>query len=127
MADAIANIRGEDKGSETCRWNLTQAFPNGEWWKSCGKSDKTFHIFGVLDGATIRFAGSSDERCITDPINAASAKIRNADGAAFSIAVLNDDKNLDLILANPVYLRPYAENPGANTNITVVVTGNTVL
>lgn len=127
MADAEAFIRSEDKGSETCKWVLTQEKPNGEWWKSCGKSDKTFHIFGVLDGATIRFAGSSDERCITDPANAASARLRNADGAVFAISVLNDDKNLDLIIPNAVYCRPYAENPGANTEITVVVTGNTVL
>lgn len=127
MADAQAQVRTEDKGSETCRWILTQEQPSGEWWKSCGKSDKTFHIFGDLDGATVRFAASSDERCITDPANAASVRVKNADGVVYAITSVTDDKNMDIFIPNAVYCRPYLENTGPNTNITVVVTGNTVI
>lgn len=127
MPDAQAVSRVEDKGSETCRWNLTAAKPNGEWWKSCGKSDKTFHVFGNLDGGTVRFLGSNDERCIIAAGSEASVKIRNEDGAIYGIISVSDNKNMGLLIPNPVYIRPIIESAGANADVHVVMTANTIL
>ncbi len=123
MADAKCTERLEDKGSVRAEWTLTASEPKGEWWKSSGKSDKTFHIFNVLDGATVKFKGSSDERCITDPDNAVSVDLKNSGGSPVSVSNLTDGKNMDTFFANPAYIRPELENPGANTVVKVVVTG----
>jgi len=121
--DASVDIKIDEQATETATWNLTADEPDGEWWKSVGKSDKSFHIFGDLDGGVVELNGSGDKRCVTDKANAAFFKIRDPDRNLIAVSSVSDDYNADIIFINPVYMRPRLVGAGPNANVYVVVTG----
>ena len=81
-----------------------------------GHSDKTVHFFGTFGGATIELEGSNDPLAATDPGSASWVTLKNAIGTDLSAT----DNTLEVIIENPIYIRPKITG-GSSVSLQVVV------
>lgn len=123
-----ARTRTDDKGTETASWVGLQADSVGGAWKRCGASDKTFHIFGELGGATVGLQGSNDPRVINDdPVVRAAAAwspLRDPDRSVIAVISLLNGLNMDVLHPNPIYIRPVITGGDGTTLVDVVICGS---
>ncbi len=82
-----------------------------------GHSDKTAHFFGNFDGATVELQGSNDPLVLTDPGNAEWVTLKNAQGLDLSAA----SNTLEIIIENPIYIRPAITGGTGLTDVSVVL------
>lgn len=93
-------------------WSLTQANADGTPFSQVGAADRTIHVFGTWDGATVTIQGSNED---TDPTHWAS--LHDVSG---SVAAFTSDGIL-LLAENPIHIRPLATGAGAATALSVKV------
>ena len=106
-----AALLDEETGPTTRRitWHLTQADPDGAWLRLPDYPDKSVHIAGNFDGATVKIEGSSradkaDPVTLTDTQGAIVSKTQ---AAAVQLT------------ENVEYIRPVSTGGGAGQALTV--------
>lgn len=98
-------------------WSGLSVDDTGSPLQFAGHADKTVHVFGTWDGASVIFEGSNDPRVETDPNNAAWATMNDPQAIAFQ----RSSDFIDMVVENPRYMRPRVSGGGGSTNITIIL------
>ena len=108
-----AALLDEETGPTTRRitWRLTQADPDGAWLRLPDYPDKSVHIAGNFDGATVKIEGSS----LPDKSHALTLTDSHA-----GLASATQDDALQLT-ENLEYIRPTSTGGGAGLEVTVIM------
>ena len=101
----------------TIAWSPLAENQAGAWAAFADFSDKTVHIFGVFNGATVTMQGSNDPLVLTTPDTAAAETLVDPQGN--TIAKLAS--NMSQILENPLYIRPNVTGGDGSTAVSVIV------
>lgn len=80
-------------------------------------ADKTVHIFGTFDSATITLQGSNDPRVISDPGNAAWFTMVDPQGNGITATSAKGEA----LLENPRYIRAISAGGGASASVSIVI------
>jgi hypothetical protein len=104
------NIATQLTGSvEVVEWANLGANDDGEWVLLARPADKSLHVYGTIDGATVGLQGSN-ESTPTNP-----APLRDASHTTIAVTVLPDCRQ---VMENPLFIRPKITG-GTNTQLTV--------
>lgn len=120
MPDSIETEVLEDAGDvRKASWGPLIADQKGRGWKTPRTPDKTFHVFGVLGGAAVTFQGSNDPRVAGTPGSADWQTLRDAQGEAYTVSDITIA--MDVLLPNPLFIRPVVTGGDGTTAINVVI------
>lgn len=93
------------------KWSSLGEDDEGDWVKIGTLADKTIHIFGVF-GATVKFEGSNESGVPTAPVT-----LVDPQGNQISAT----SRKMEVILENPVQMRPVITGGDVNTDVTVII------
>lgn len=90
----------------------------GEYLKFAGHADKTMQVFGTFGtGGSLTFEGSNDPRVVTDPNNAVWFTMNDPQ----TLPLVKTSAGGDLIIENPIYMRPRVDSGDGTTSLTVIL------
>lgn len=90
----------------------------GEYLKFAGHADKTMQVFGTFGtGGSLTFEGSNDPRVVTDPNNAVWFTMNDPQ----TLPLVKTSAGGDLIIENPIYMRPRVDSGDGTTSLTVII------
>jgi hypothetical protein len=105
--------RGETSGrGHYANWILTQGDPTGSSLSQPGAADRTVHLFGTFDGATVVVEGSNDET------ETSWATMHDVSGALLSFTAAS----IALVAENPLFIRSRSTGGGASQSVNVNIT-----
>lgn len=118
----VSTSSGQNNNIITLTWTGLDGDDVGEWIDVSDFADKTVHIYGTFDSATVVIQGSNDPVCLTDAQNAAAVSMRTPQGTVISKTAAD----LITLLENPKFIRPVVSGGGASTALKVVIQGKRI-
>ena len=106
-----ARHQGPRKRSSTVRWSGLAGSDTGDIVFAGGFNDKSVHVFGTFDGATVTINGGN----VDDVTNTVALKDYAGSALAFTVAGVNSIRD------NIAYIHPVVTGGGGSTDLTVVV------
>jgi len=103
-------------------WENLAADVAGDSFTLAAHSDKTVHVFGEFDGASVAIEGSNDPIAESDPDNADWQTLLDPLGNALSI----NSNDIIQLLENTLHVRPVVVGGGASTAVNVSIVGKKV-
>jgi len=106
-----------DGNSQYVTWVLGDADTGQPYERATLLSDKTVHIFGTFDSATVTLQGSNDPRVISDPSNAAWFTMVDPQGNNITAT----SAKAEALLENPRYIRAITTGGSGSAVINIVI------
>lgn len=101
--------------SRIITWENLANGDTGEPVALAGHQDKTVHLFGTFGTCVLQ--GSNDPTALTDPDNASWVTLKAASGLDISATA----DTLEVIVENPIYVRPSVTGGDGSTSVKVVI------
>lgn len=115
MAITAANIPSQRQRVQGRSWALTGADGEGQWIEMSAWQDRTVHLFGTFNGATVVIEGSNEA---APTVGGAGNAITLRDPASNSLSFTA--AGMKAILELPRWIRPRCSS-GAVTAVTVII------
>lgn len=105
--------KGQTSGSgHSANWLLTSSDQEGEVLSQPGAADRTVHLFGEFDGATVVLEGSND------PTGVSFSTMHDVAGSILSFT----GAGIALVAENPLFIRPRSSGGGGSQSVHVNIT-----